>query len=220
MFNCYCGKSLAQLSHLLPILDRYQSILYTDFKPVVDWMKLWRPNITVIFCDKSSIPPCNIVVADYFIFPKTHNSIQIFHGISEKDYINQCREDRYTHIINPSPLYKLKTPLKGFVRSHLSERGTQGTLFCPTHHIQTLPDNLPEDTIIKFHPNDFRDNNPIIKQTKYRSIDIMDREYIEYDLLFKQVGTLISDKSSIWFEFYNKEIYQDDFFESLERCLK
>ncbi len=214
--NYYIGKVITQLPHILPLAEVMGGTIYTNDPITYAWLSRHKSHLrSKLIRDVSEIAPCNIVLADYFIFPPTFNRIQIFHGFSKKDYINDCPWKKYDVIINPSPHYKL--PMQhavGFSRYSLySKQDVDVTqkglcLYCPTHKLDNtkqLEELLKQyKVIVKFHPNDYRYNNPIIQQIKdlgVQVIDPTDLDYIEYQNLFKKVEVLASDFSSIAYEF-------------------
>lgn len=219
--NYYIGGTITQLPHILPIALKLGGTIYTNNEETKKWLRLNRPEVSCIRVKKvEEIAPCNIVVADYFKFPKSFNRIQIFHGFSLKKYINQCPWNYYDVIINPSPFYSL--PIQhatGFSRSHLysqtkNTNQTSTCLYCPTWNLrstegfESLKDQYSK-IIVKFHPLDYnphhgRPKNPIISKIESLGgeiIDPMSREYIEYDLLFNKANVMASDTSSIAYEF-------------------
>jgi len=132
----YVGKYITQLPHLLPIIDRLPGVVYTDCLDVVVWMSKYRPNNKVKLTKIEDIPPCNIILADFFKFPKTFNSFQIYHGVSEKTYWHHLKNKMpwYNYTINPSPLFLVPTKDQGF--SRLNAKKTFGYLAL---HPRSLP---------------------------------------------------------------------------------
>lgn len=229
LLNYFVGGTIVQLPHILPIAIKLGGTIYTDDAVTKKWLSLHHPEISCVEIKKiNEIPPCNIIVADYFRFPESFNRIQIFHGFSLKDYIDKCPWESYDVIVNPSPYYSLPIQhVAGFSRKHLyasplardPNKQLSTCLYCPTWRLgnsskfESLQRKYPH-VIVKFHPLDFNPHarlggskpppNPVIDKIVNLGgiiVDPMSREYIEYELLFEKVDAMSSDRSSIAYEF-------------------
>lgn len=220
ILNGYIGKVITQLPHILPIIEKYEGTIYTDSIDV----KTWMDNYSAVPCIISNPPPnSNLLLADYFYFPN-NNTIQIFHGVSEKAYIKSIVPKWFTYIINPSPQYCSLDPytaLKGFSRYFLyrdiptyTPSNTLTCLYCPTlirENISSILEyinlllNTYDTVLVKLHPFNSRlEDSFLISAISALGASVVlftSEEYIRYEKLFKRVDVLASDISSIMYEF-------------------
>lgn len=210
MIYYYIGHAMSELPHILPLQEKLGGVLYTTVPVVSTWMRKYSS----LPCEEGPPPyPGNLILADYYNFPN-HNTIQVFHGVSAKSYINKFNPQQYSHIINPSPKYPLVTPYRGFARYRkYDDQFTPGTcLYCPSLQLENLDylNRLREKykVICKLHPyvdaegrcDDYKFGDQIT-QLGVELIPRLSENYIRYERLFDTVEFLASDVSSMMFEF-------------------
>lgn len=152
-----------------------------------------------------------------------YKTIQVFHGVSNKDMRSYGNKD-YDHVLISSDiiLYQWMKYCGGenvimtnFIRYNLynSKRYKNNILYMPTHSDQKQDSLyminqiclLPYNVTIKFHPNTFKTNRHLIKYVEYNFPFVklikpdMD-EYFKYETIYNNNGLLISDHSSSVYE--------------------
>ena len=164
-----------------------------------------------------------------------------------------CPWNCFDVVINPSPMYKLKKQSgTGFTRFFLynqlspkPNKEIKKCLYCPTRDLRDLSKlkNLMSmyEVTVKLHPLDETGTETAaLKELKSLNVKIIkstDKEYVEYDELFVKTDILVSDQSSIAYEFMltgkpvmflngkiesdvKKWFYDNDIIEEIKKHLK
>lgn len=216
----YYISAIQQLPHILPLYERFKGTIFTTDLVTYKWLEKYDVvrNFVHIgsMCDIAGVEA--ILVGDYYHFPKVPIRIQLFHGYSKKAYINQLPQHWYSHIISCSPFFNLNTPYHGFSRYKRYplpqvSANPKEILFCPTYKVNSLPDL--DIKSVKFHPLDYYNKSPIIDTAKKRGfnvVDILDEDYVRYERLFNTHDSILTDTSSIGYEFSltGKPVFVDD----------